>query len=86
MVGIRNKLCWGRSVGAYLSGDRITITEVGNTLTGRIILGQYGETVGEMGPDAVLKELLEKHLSRWQRRSVPICLGLGVRYCKRARA
>jgi len=77
MVSVRDKLCWGRSVGAYLSGDRITVTEVGTTLTGRTILKQYKATVGEDGPGAALKKVLEENLSHRQRRSVPLCIGLG---------
>jgi hypothetical protein len=77
MVSVRDKLCWGRSVGAYLSGDRITVTEVGITLTGRTILKQYKTTVGEDGSGAALKKVLEENLSHRQRRSVPVCIGLG---------
>jgi hypothetical protein len=77
MVSVRDKLCWGRSVGAYLSGDRITVTEVGATLTGRTILKQYKATVGKDGPGAALKKVFEENLSYRQRRSVPVCIGLG---------
>jgi hypothetical protein len=77
VVGIGHKFCWSRSIGVYLSTDSITITEVGNTLTGRTVLKEFSAKIGEEGPEVVLKELLETHLSRQERRSLPVCLGLG---------
>jgi len=77
MVDINDKLCWGRSVGVYLSSNRITISEVGSTLTGKKVLKQDTVKYDTKGPGCYLKDILEKHLSQRQRKSVPVSIGLG---------
>ena len=77
MVDSHDKLCWGRSVGVYISANRITINEVGNTLTGKKILKQESIIFDDKGPGYYLKQLLEKHISPRHRKSVPVFIGLG---------
>ena len=77
MVGIRDKLCWGRSIGIYISGDCITVTEVGSTYTGRIVLKQYRSEFRDEEPGPALRQMLEENISHRQRQNMPVCIGLG---------
>lgn len=77
MVDVRDKLCWGRSVGVYLSGGHITVTEVGTTVTGPAVIKQYHAKITDEGLGAALKQLFKQNLGLRKRQSVPVCIGLG---------
>jgi Tfp pilus assembly protein PilN len=72
MLNILAKLCWGRAIGVYFSGDRVSISDVGTTVKGLTTLNQQSFEVAGRSLMSVLQEYVKNHGGR----GVPVCLGL----------
>jgi len=72
MLNVLAKLCWGRAIGVYFSGERVSITDVGNTVKGLTTLNQQSFDVAEGSLTSVMQEYIKNHGGR----NVPVCLGL----------
>lgn len=72
MLNILAKLCWGRAIGVYFCGDRVSITDVGTTVKGLTTLNQQSFEVADRSLTSILQEYIKNHGGR----NVPVCLGL----------
>jgi len=72
MLNILAKLCWGRAIGVYFCGDRVSITDVGTTIKGLTTLNQQSFEADSSSLMSVLQEYVKNHGGR----NVPVCLGL----------
>jgi len=58
------KLCLGRTIGVYLSNDRISITEAGLTFKGLSVLEQQSFNVDELNPVGSLVDVLKDNAKK----------------------
>jgi len=72
------KVCWGRALGAYLTPDRVVLTEVAGTPVGTAVVGQHKLAVSDAGPAEALKQWLTANMTPRQRRHTPVCVGVGA--------
>lgn len=72
MPNVLTKLCFGRAIGIYYSGEHLNITDMGITLKGLTILNQQSfETAGSSLAN-ILKEYVKNHGGT----NASVCLGL----------
>jgi Tfp pilus assembly protein PilN len=76
MSGILDKLCWGRAIGAYFNGDRVNITDTGNTIKGPTVLNQQSFEVADKDSIGALTSVLQEYVKNHGGKNVPICFGL----------
>ncbi|MFA5293670.1 MAG: hypothetical protein WC496_11655 [Phycisphaerae bacterium] len=76
MSGILEKLCWGRAIGVYFHGDRVSITDVGNTIKGLATLNQQSFEIGDEDPVQSLSNILQEYIKNRGGKNTPVCLGL----------
>jgi len=76
MSGILEKLCWGRAIGVYFHGDRVSITDVGNTIKGLATLNQQSFEIGDKDPVQSLTNILQEYIKNHGGKNTPVCLGL----------
>jgi len=71
-LDILTKLCLGRAIGVYFSGEHVSITDVGITIKGLTTLNQQSFEVADGSLAGTLQEYVKNHGGR----NVPVCLGL----------
>lgn len=76
MSGILEKFCWGRAIGIYLCANRITVTDVGNTIHGTSILNQKSFEIGDKDSSQFLTAILQDYAKNYGGKNVPVILGL----------
>jgi len=75
MAAKSKKLCLGRTIGVYLSNDRISITEAGLTFKGPGLLGQHSFNIDQLNPLGSLADTLKDYVKKVSK-NTPLCLGL----------
>jgi len=76
MSGILEKLCWGRAIGVYFSGDNISITDVGNTVKGQTTLNQQSFKIADHEPASFLTDTLQEYVKTRGGKTAQLCLGI----------
>lgn len=62
MSGILKRLRWGRAIGVYFCSNRVSITDVGNTIKGLTILNQQSSEIADKESVQSLLNILQEYL------------------------
>ena len=72
MANILTKLCFGRAIGVYYCGERVSITDLGITVKGLTTLNQESFEMAGKSLTNILQEYIKNHGGK----NASVCLGL----------
>ncbi|MEN6665689.1 MAG: hypothetical protein ABFD85_16990 [Phycisphaerae bacterium] len=78
MKSLKDKMSWATSVGIYLTDGAMTIATASAGVTGRNSTTEHVEFDSQAGPGEALAAWLEQNLTAGQRKTTPVCVGMGA--------